>query len=232
MTEPAAKPSSYFDNDRTDFLEWVGPVGGAVLEIGCGTGRNAAWLRGHGAVTLVGIEPDVEAATRASDRFDIVYTSPVEAVVHELRGPFDLIICADVLEHLVDPWTVSRRLRDVSGPATVLAISIPNARHYRVLWDIAFGSGFAYPLDGTYDPRSIFDTTHLRFFTRANINDLLSHAGWAATRWGVPPRRRLGRLRRLASWLTRGWVDEWATYQWYVVAHPAMSTVSRSKALP
>lgn len=228
MSELGAKPASYFDNDRTDFLEWVGPVEGTVLEVGCGTGRNANWLRTHGATTLVGIEPDVDAASQASLRFDVVHARPVEVVIDQLSGPFDLIVCADVLEHLVDPWAIVNKLRELSGPTTTLAVSIPNVRHFRVLWDIAFGAGFAYAIDGRYDPQSIFDTTHLRFFTRSNINDLLATGGWEPARWGVPQRRRLASVRNLASRLTQGRVDEWATYQWYVVAHPTRSiTASR-----
>lgn len=218
------KPSDYYDVDRSGFLKWVGPVAGRVLEIGCGTGRNAAWLRSTGATEIVGVEIDAAAAAFASERFDLVYAEPVESAMAKLTGTFDLIICCDVLEHLLDPWTCLSQLRRLVGPRSTLAISIPNVRHYRVLWDIAFGRGFEYPLDGSYDPHSIFDTTHLRFFTRSNVDQMLRHGGWTPFRWSVPPRRRLVRVRALIDTLTRGSATDWLTYQWYVVARPETSS--------
>lgn len=220
------KPIDYYDVDRSAFLQWVGPIPGRVLEVGCGTGRNAAQLRGNGATELIGVEVEPNAAATASERFDVVYAEPVESAVAKLSPPFDLIICSDVLEHLIDPWSILHELRALAGPRGILAISIPNARHYRVLWDIAFGAGFNYPLDGTYDPHSIFDSTHLRFFTRKNISESLVNAGWLPERWSTPPRRRLARLRGFIDIISRGAANEWLTYQWYVVSRPAAAAPS------
>jgi SAM-dependent methyltransferase len=222
------KPADYYDVDRSRFLRWVGPVSGRVLEIGCGTGRNASQLRANGATEIIGVELEPSAAAAARERFDCVYAEPIESAIAKLAGPFDLILCCDVLEHLVDPWTILTSLRTLAGPRTTLAVSIPNVRHYRVLWDIAFGDGFAYPLDGSYDPHSIFDTTHLRFFTRRNVRGMLEGAGWLPSRWGVPPRRRVVWARRMVDILTRDSANEWLTYQWYVVARPQVPA-GRSK---
>lgn len=212
------KPPTYYDVDRSDFVRWVGPVSGRVLEIGCGTGRNAPLLRANGATEIVGVEIDEGAAAQAALRFDRVYAEPIESAVGKLAAPFDLILCADVLEHLVDPWEILRQLRKLSAPQGVLAVSIPNARHYRAVWNIAFGAGFKYPLEGTYDPHSIFDSTHLRFFTRRNVRDSLRHTGWHPERWGVPSGHRLVRLRRLIGTVSRGKANEWLAFQWYVIA--------------
>jgi SAM-dependent methyltransferase len=218
------KPNEYYDVDRSEFLRWVDAVPGRVLEIGCGTGRNAEQFRSAGATEIVGVELDPQAAATAAERFDIVFAEPIETALAKIHGPFDLIVCADVLEHLVDPWTILTQLRTFAAPDTTLAVSIPNVRQYRVLWDIAFGRGFHYPLDGSYDPHSIFDTTHLRFFTRANIADSLTHTGWVPDRWGVPPARRLARVRPIIDALSRGSASQWLTYQWYVAAHPTEKT--------
>lgn len=212
------KPPDYYDVDRSAFLQWVGPVAGRVLEIGCGTGRNASYLRSNGATEIVGVEAEPRAAMVAGQRFDVVHSEPIETAMGKLSGPFDLIICSDVLEHLVDPWAIVAQLRAIAGPTSILAVSIPNVRHYKVLWDIALGGGFNYPLDGRYDPHSIFDTTHLRFFARRNVKDALEHGGWHPYRWGVPPRHRFVRVRSLIDAVSPGPANEWLTYQWYVIA--------------
>jgi SAM-dependent methyltransferase len=215
------KPDSYFRADRTGFLNWIDGHWRRVLEIGCGTGGTAPWLRAHGAQEIVGVEPDERAAAEASKSFDRVFPMTVEGALSRLgTTPFDLIICADVLEHLVDPWATVSALRGVSDSSTRLAVSIPNVRYFKALWEIGFGRGFAYPLDGTYDPQSIFDTTHLRFFARSNVKDMLESGGWVAERWGIPPRRRLVTLRNSVDSLSRGWLREYMTYQWYVISTP------------
>lgn len=204
------KPPDYFVGDRSAFLEWVGGRYRRVLEIGCGAGGNADWYRRNGAESISGIEISPGAAAIAAERFDRVVLGPVETQLDAVDGPFDLIVCGDVLEHLIDPWAIVARLRGLSHRDTVLAISIPNIRYYRAMAKIAFGQGFEY------EPSGIFDSTHLRFFTKRNVEDLLTSSGWAPTRWGPDARR--GKLLR---WVTRGAWYEWRTVQLLVVAKPA-----------
>lgn len=210
-TALTAKPSEYYVSDRSPFLEWLHVGARRVLDIGCGAGRSGQWLRARGASTIVGIEVDPKSAAVAAAVYDEVYAEPVESALDRIHGEFDLILCADVLEHLVDPWSVVQRLRERSTPTTRLAVSIPNIRYIGALWRIAFGSGFEYEREGT------FDQTHLRFFTRSNVTAMLEGGGWEIERRG----RSLRSLRaRVASKLSGGRADEWLAYQWYALARP------------
>lgn len=211
------KSADYYGTPRNDLLEWMDGTGHArVLEIGCGAGANAPWLRSHGAVRIVGIEPEKQSAQTASRRFDEVHQTTVEAVLHDVQGPFDLVICADVLEHLVDPGSVIEGLRGViAEPTGRLLISTPNIRYISALARIAVGAGFRPEMSGT------FDSTHIRFFTRANLRDLLRRAGWYPERWGYPRSTALGHLRTVLGRLTRGVSDEWLAAEWFVIARPA-----------
>lgn len=211
-----AKLPEYYASNRSPFLEWVGGGHQRVLDVGCGAGANGIWMRQHGAAVLVGVEIDATSAAQARGAYDEVYNEPVESALRHISGPFDLVMCADVLEHLVDPWTVLRRIHQTSTDATVLAISIPNIRHIGALWRIAAGKGFEYEDEG------IFDRTHLRFFTRRNVEQMLQAAGWQPERWG---RGLRSRRARLLSKLTFGRSDEWLSYQWYVVARRALEHV-------
>ncbi len=91
--------------------EWI-----AVLEIGCGAGTTLKWLRTQRSVQYaVGIDLSPEAAERAKSIFDVVWTGDIETM--ELpTGPFDLVLALDVLEHLVDPWLMMKRLQATLGP--------------------------------------------------------------------------------------------------------------------
>lgn len=217
MTPPcsparARKPDMYYSGSRAHFLEWLGGRHERVLEVGCGGGANAAWLREHGARRIVGVEPDQPSALQAGSVFDRVYDRPIEVALDDVDEQFDLILCLDVLEHLVDPWTVAARLRSVCSSRGLLAVSIPNIRHFLSLCRIAFGAGFRYEDSG------VFDSTHLRFFTRSTIRSLLIDAGWRPQRWGSAPSARLTKPARVLAALSGGTSDEWLVEQWYVMA--------------
>lgn len=204
-----SKHADYYAADRSEFLSWIGGRYPVVLDIGCGSGESARWLRGRGTERLVGIEIDEASAQVAGRRFDEIRVGPVERELRYVVGPFDLVICADVLEHLIDPWTVVAELRSVTAPDGELAVSVPNIRYYRSLLRIAFGNGFRYESSGH------FDSTHLRFYTRRDIEEMLQGAGWRPTKWGGP---RSGRFGPLLRSLTGGRSDEWLRYQWFVMA--------------
>jgi 2-polyprenyl-3-methyl-5-hydroxy-6-metoxy-1,4-benzoquinol methylase len=209
------KEDRYYEGDRSDLLDWLGGRHGRVLEVGCGSGGNAAWLRRHGATRIVGIETDPKSAARAREVFDKVIVESVETALADLDESFDLIICADVLEHLIDPWAVTSALAGKSAEDGLLLVSVPNIRHYRALWRIAFGAGFRYEEEGT------FDSTHLRFFDRAGLERMLDQAGWMPQRWGGSGGRR---IKLLMAPIRRGRPLEFGVYQWHVVARLAPPT--------
>ena len=76
---PSGRPGEdYFRGERADLLSWLGGRYRTVLEVGCGAGGNAGWLREHGATRIVGIELDPTSARQASEVFDLVLDCPVE----------------------------------------------------------------------------------------------------------------------------------------------------------
>lgn len=205
------KPDDYYGNPRVDFLTWVSPRGTRALDIGCGAGAFGRTLRHMGFAYLAGIEIAPEAAARARETYDLIHEMPVEEAVPRISETFDLIICADVLEHLVDPWSVANDLRRLAHGETVLAVSIPNIRYWRALARLAVGKGFAYETSG------IFDSTHLRFFTPADAKQMLREAGWTPRRVGAPPPGHLLAFRQLVRDVTRQWTSQWTARQTWLV---------------
>lgn len=164
---------------NTGMLDLLGDLHGPVLDIGCGVGAWAGALRRAGATTLVGVEPNKAAAIAARSAYDLVATDRLDCLeLEDLGGqPFAHIIAADVLEHLVDPWAVLRRCHRWSREGATLAISVPNARYYRLSLGLLLAGRFTYQRSG------VMDWTHLRWFTQRSLARSLEITDWVPLRW-------------------------------------------------
>jgi 2-polyprenyl-3-methyl-5-hydroxy-6-metoxy-1,4-benzoquinol methylase len=183
---------------------------GRVLDVGCAEGANADALRARGATHLAGIELDEAFAAKARERYDEVVHG---AVPDDLRWPdesFDTVLSYDILEHLYDPWSVAKRLASLLRPGGQLHLSIPNARS-KELWLPLLREGRF-----RYQPEGIMDVTHVRFFGRKDAVEMLEAAGLEIV--SVDHAEPESRKRAVASALTRGWIMEFLTIQWYVLA--------------
>ena len=205
---PPAKAVGYYANERPDVVAALPRPVGRALDVGCGAGGMADGLRAAGATEIVGVEIAPEPAARAAEVLDQVVTGPIENALVSLNGPFNTTLCLDVLEHLVDPGDVVRRLRALAAPSGVLQVSVPNARHYSLVRDLMLRGTFGYSDFGHRD------NSHLRWFTRRDIVSLVEAAGWQVTATSVPPLHRSATLHR---W-TRGWSSEFLVAQVYVTA--------------
>lgn len=199
--------NAYYANTRDDIVDSLPRPVGSVLDVGCGSGGVGAGLRRAGASRLTGIEVVAEQAELARAHYDHVVAAPVEEALAQLDGPFDTILCLDVLEHLVDPERVLRDLHGVAAPGARLQVSLPNARHVSLVKDLVFKGTFGYTEWGHRD------RTHLRWFTRRDIVEAMERTGWAVRRVSHPELHRSRGLDRL----TRGRSTEFLVGQWYVL---------------
>jgi 2-polyprenyl-3-methyl-5-hydroxy-6-metoxy-1,4-benzoquinol methylase len=212
MVSAPADDLGYFENAREDVVAGLERPLGRVLDVGCGAGAVGAGLRAGGGVEhLTGVEVVPAAAARARERYDVVVEAPIEAALERLPGPFDTILCLDVLEHLADPEAVVRALRARAADGAQLQVSVPNARHVSLAWDLFVRGTFNYTDWGHRD------RTHLRWFTRRDMVALLEATGWLVTRVWHPALNRAAALDRL----TRGRSTEFLVGQWYVAARAA-----------
>ena len=145
----------------------------AVLEIGCGVGNTLAWIKSIRNCTWVGgveISPDI--AQQARQIVDEVYVENIEHMDLPItKDSLDLILCLDVLEHLIDPWTTVLYLQDLLKPGGALIVSIPNVRNFAVLFPLLFRQKWEYTKAG------FLDRTHLRFFVKESALQLISSSG-------------------------------------------------------
>lgn len=82
-----------------------------MLDVGCGTGNLGEALQDQG-ITVYGIEAFPDAAEQAENKLAHVLCGDIErlALPYEPEQ-FDCILFGDVLEHLVNPWSVLENLR-------------------------------------------------------------------------------------------------------------------------
>ncbi len=148
------------------------PVGArTVLDVGCSHGRFGAVLKERDpTVHLTGVEPDPDAATGARAHYDRVVDGYFPDALPE-GSSFDCIVFNDVLEHVTDPWSMLGRAAGLLAPGGTVVASIPNVRFVVVVRNLLWRGRWDYTDWG------VLDRTHLRFFTRASIEELFAGAG-------------------------------------------------------
>ena len=210
----AGADSSYYGNVREELITMIRGRGLAVLEVGCGDGATLAAIRRRGIarqVTGIDLHCLIGQAAYAGD-IDALITGDVAAVAATLpEGAFDLLICADVLEHLVDPWTTLADLRRCLRPGGQLIASIPNICYVGAVKRIVFDRDFRY------EDQGIFDRTHLRFFCKRNIVELFTAGGFVIEKLASTV-DGLNRTKWFANRATFGLFYEYLVKQWFVDA--------------
>ena len=207
-----------YNSPRDDMAPLVPEAATSILDVGCSTGNFGELLRTQRDAVLWGIDPTPPPMNRPSpyDR-RITGRFPEDLPATE---PFDCIVFNDVLEHMIDPWTVLAATRSFLSPDGIVVASIPNIRHLSVLAPLLVAGRWNYVDWG------VLDRTHLRFFTRKSMIDLFEGAGYQVEH--IEPHWISGERfawRRLLG----GRFDELAAHQYAVVARPAAPSRSRER---
>lgn len=164
---------AYYNRVNVDLLSRIPVNASSVLEIGCGAGAlGRAYKRINPDCYYAGAELMPEPARYASASLDHVQVLDVDTEALEVPFglAFDCIIYGDVLEHLRDPWAVLRKHAELLSEDGVVLACVPNVQHWSVLDNLLRGN---WP----QAEEGIFDRTHLRWFTRQGVIDLVKSAG-------------------------------------------------------
>jgi len=151
-----------------------------VLDVGAAQGMLAQSLEGSGII-LDAVEANPEWAQLARPHYHQVFAAPIEAAPLPEKT-YKVIVCADVLEHTVQPVEVLQQLRRSAADDATFIISVPNVAHLAVRLMLLFGR---FPKM----ERGPLDRTHLHFFTKDTARALLEQAGLRVQRFsatGVP----------------------------------------------
>jgi len=205
----------YYDNVRLDLISLVQGKNNKILEVGCGTGNTGKFLKETGIANyVVGIEVNVEVARVAALNLDAVIPTDIESCKESFDRSFDYIILGDVLEHLQDPICVLKVLNGWLKDGKYIIVSVPNVRHHSVVLKLVMQGKW------NYEERGILDVTHLRFFTRSSLVQILKDSYFSIIKvypiFNLNPRKR--RLPFVLNLLTLGFFKEFLTDQWVLIA--------------
>lgn len=189
--------------DRKQALVYLVRPGGRLLEIGCGRGEVLAALALY-FDEMVGTELSPIRAKRASYGLAhlpncTILNEPLERLATTVNQPFDCIIWADVLEHVVDVVGAMHILASLSRPGTQLVTVTPNVAFLPHRLRLLLGRGpsttLAMHLNEGFadDPRQtvLHDGGHLHYFTFRQVELLYQLAGFR-------PEQRLGIASRFS----------------------------------
>jgi len=168
------KEQKYFENIRTELLELIPNENknGNMLEIGAGGGNTLIYAKENSyAKNIYGIELfQIKNSNQNSSLFSGFIIGDIEKIPFPFENKkFDVILLADVLEHLIDPYTILNKLKKHLNKNGIIVASIPNIREWNTMKTIFFKGDFKYTDSG------ILDKTHLRFFTKKNMINLFEN---------------------------------------------------------
>lgn len=168
------KSMAYFAGARTDFVDRL-PVNpnAKLLEIGSGNGDTSQYaLDTNKCGECYGVEISETAAALARERGHVITVGDIEDSPLDLQENFfDILIMSEVLEHLVDPWSVLKKLRPYLKRGAVVMAGSPNVCHHSVIRSLLQG-GWQYRSSG------VFDETHLRWFGPRDYRALFESSGY------------------------------------------------------
>lgn len=148
--------------------------GSRVLDIGAGPGSITGELKRNRDCHVTALDIDHRHVERLTESCDAAYqvdlNDPDWPRALENEDKFDVVIAADVLEHLWDPWktlSVARKLIHDDGE---IIISLPHVGHCVIAACLING-------DFQYQDVGLLDKTHVRFFGLKNIQSLINDAG-------------------------------------------------------
>lgn len=159
------------------------PIGLDCLDVGCWTGKLGERLIREKRCRVDGVDMNKKALETAKNEgyrriypLDLNNPKDIKNLSKIINKRYDCIICADILEHLVNPLSVLKELKKLLKHEGIVIISVPNIAFisYRLL--LLFGR-FDYNPSG-----GVMDTGHLRFFTKKTLKELSIKAGYKITK--------------------------------------------------
>ncbi len=206
----------YHDNARRDILPWLPATSKRCFDLGCGAGGTLNLLKDkYPDIWLSGLEMDAASAEKAHCIAHTIWcgdANTFDFAAHIEQDNLDLILCLDVLEHLVDPWSVVKKLSPLLCKGGRLIASVPNIRYHKLIKTLAVDGDFSYTDEG------LMDRTHLRFFVRKTAESLVTCGGLRLKSTSSATPIKTNGFKGIANRLLGGKLDDLLTLQYMLVA--------------
>lgn len=180
MDDLISKDDAYYSGNRQDMLKFIDIKANRILEIGCGEGNFATNFTN---VEYWGVEPVTRHAKAAEQKGLKILNGLYEDVENKIPDSyFDLIVCNDVIEHMLDPRLFLKKIRNKLAPSGKMIVSIPNLRNAYTLYNLLIKGDFKYEKAG------VLDYTHLHLFTKKSFINMASECDWEIEKYApLPP---------------------------------------------
>ncbi len=172
----APNQGKQYEGDNLAVLELIPDSTLTALDVGCGKGGTAALLARKG-IAVDGVSCDTEELAAAGKvcrrviQCDVSYGLP--GLVAE---SYDCILCSHILEHIAYPQQLLQDIHRVLRKDGTLIVVIPNLFFWSDRLKLLMGRW-------EYQPFGTFDYTHLRWYTRKSLVELITSHGFVAEKF-------------------------------------------------
>lgn len=212
--------AEYYQSPRQELIQLMEeteePI--HVLDIGCGCGALMGKVKSmYPGSEVYGIEIVPQVAEIAS-HMGTVLCGDIESLEFPWEeGYFDYITMGDVLEHLMDPGKVLRKLRKYLKEDGHIIVSMPNVKHFSVILPLLQRDVFPY------EDAGILDKTHVKLYTGTEIRKLITGSGYEIeimNAFGTvkPDEKEEALIELLASFMDKPDKGSFITYQYILKA--------------
>lgn len=157
-----------------------------VFDLGCGSGVvGSEILAPNDSIVVDGCDISASALERASSRYRSVYQCNIDDTdIPVDSDSYDIVLCTDVLEHLLDPEHAFSEIERILVPGGSAFVSVPNFGYLRYRKDALLGRV----------PSILTDERHFQAYSIERIARLAKAAGLF-----VDSVSGVGRLQRMAE---------------------------------
>jgi 2-polyprenyl-3-methyl-5-hydroxy-6-metoxy-1,4-benzoquinol methylase len=192
-----SKDNAYYVQSRQEVAPFLPSKYERVLEIGCAGGSFRIHLKN--SCEYWGLDADKKALSISESTMHKSFNGIYEDFENELPDNyFDLVICNDVVEHMLDHEKFFKSIYTKIKKGGCLVGSIPNVRYIRNLHEVLIKRDWEYKKHGT------LDETHFRFFTHKSLQRSLKDNGFEIIKFAglnpVKSRRFKFYLRLINLW--------------------------------
>lgn len=168
----------YYYGINLGILKYI-TSGNKILDVGCGAGLLGHEMRKKDNY-VYGIDSSKVQLKVAARFLDCVKCLDLRDDKADLPKDFDIIVFADILEHLEDPLSCLARFKKYLKKGGRIVVSIPNIACYNIRCSLLLGRF-------DYKDYGILDNTHLRFFTIKTAKRLIEAAGYEIVKLDTTP---------------------------------------------
>ena len=216
MSQTTTDMNASYTGVRMDVVDLIPESVSRLLDIGCSVGSIGKEVKIKAQHCKVfGIEYDESMAKIAEQAIDGVLISDLNKIKlldHYEPANFDCVVAADILEHLLDPWSMLDQIITVLSPGGYIVVSLPNVSHVSTFVSLL-------RKEWPYRDRGIHDKTHLRFFSLRNILTMFNSNDIEIVRLERNMRliEKPHRFNRISKLLNIWPIRDYFTYQYLIL---------------